>query len=146
MLTALTPRKRFNRAMRFQSVDRIPLLHMGVWRETAERWQKEGMLSETQEFAAFDGPMQSCWLYGKFQGLLPAFGEIKLACESGSLECDTHSEVYAYSYSVGLIDEKIRWVRQMLKTVNQWEQRGVDEDMLKEILTDEWHRPDKWGD
>lgn len=87
MLTALTPRKRFNRAMRFQSVDRIPLLHMGVWRETAERWQKEGMLSETQEFAAFDGPMQSCWLYGKFQGLLPAFGEIKLACESGSLEC-----------------------------------------------------------
>lgn len=67
--------------MRFQNVDRIPLLHMGVWRETAERWQKEGMLSEVQEFAGFDGPMQSCWLYGCFQGPLPAFEE-KIVAES----------------------------------------------------------------
>ena len=67
--------------MRFQGVDRIPLLHPGLWRETAERWQKEGMLTETQELAGFDGPMQSCWLYGRFQGPIPPFEE-KVLVES----------------------------------------------------------------
>ena len=62
----MTPRERFNRALRFQPVDRLPLLAMGAWLDTARRWEAEGMTSMDEELAAFDGPMQSCWLYGEF--------------------------------------------------------------------------------
>lgn len=90
MLTALTPRERFNRAMYFQRVDRLPRLACGPWSTTERRWRTEGMQDINREFAAFDGPMQSCWLYGKFQGPLPAFEEIKLA------ETDTYRDTQNY--------------------------------------------------
>ncbi|HEY3416896.1 MAG TPA: uroporphyrinogen decarboxylase family protein [Armatimonadota bacterium] len=69
----LTPRERFLRAMRFEPVDRLPLLHMGLWQETEQRWLAEGMTELTAELAGFDGPLQSCWLYGPYQGPIPAF-------------------------------------------------------------------------
>ena len=86
MITALTPRERFNRAMRFQSVDRLPLLASWPWPVTEQRWHAEGMRDIKSEFTAFDGPMQSCWLYGKFQGPIPAFEEMVLT------ETDTYRD------------------------------------------------------
>ena len=90
MSNPLTPRERFNRAMRFQSVDRLPLLSAGPWQTTEERWRAEGMQELEQEYEIFDGPMQSCWLYGRFQGPLPAFDEIVL------IETEKHQDIQNY--------------------------------------------------
>ena len=85
----LTPRERFNRAMRFQAVDRMPILACGPWPTTKEKWHSEGMRDVESEFAAFDGPMQSCWLYGKHQGPIPAFEEMPL--EETDAYCDVRN-------------------------------------------------------
>jgi len=39
----MTERERFLKYMKFQPVDRIPLMEMGVWPETLERWYREGL-------------------------------------------------------------------------------------------------------
>ena len=39
----MTQRERFLRWMRFERVDRVPLMEMGVWPETLERWHHEGL-------------------------------------------------------------------------------------------------------
>ena len=39
----MNERERFLRRMSFQSVDRIPLMEMGFWTETLERWHHEGL-------------------------------------------------------------------------------------------------------
>ncbi len=39
----MTERERFIKCMQFQSVDRIPLMEMGLWPETLERWHHEGL-------------------------------------------------------------------------------------------------------
>jgi len=40
---ALNDRERFLRYMSFEPVDRIPLMEMGFWTETLERWHHEGL-------------------------------------------------------------------------------------------------------
>ncbi|MEM3046307.1 MAG: uroporphyrinogen decarboxylase family protein [Candidatus Bathyarchaeia archaeon] len=42
----MTPRERFLRCMRFQSVDRPPNFELGYWGQTVERWLQEGMPKE----------------------------------------------------------------------------------------------------
>jgi len=71
----MTSRERFSRAMRFQNVDRLPVVHMGFWDDTLRRWEKEGMADLKLELEGFDGPMQNCWLYGQYQEPIPAFDE-----------------------------------------------------------------------
>ena len=39
----MTQRERFLRYMTFREVDRIPLMDMGVWEETLDRWHCEGL-------------------------------------------------------------------------------------------------------
>lgn len=75
----MTPRERFLAGMRFQEVDRLPTMIMGLWPETLARWKSEGMTSLAAEMARFDGPLQSCWLYGRYQGPVPPFNEDVLA-------------------------------------------------------------------
>jgi hypothetical protein len=75
----MTPRERFHAAMRFEEVDRLPTTVMGLWPETLERWRAEGMSSLAAEMVRFDAPLQSCWLYGRYQGPIPAFDEELLA-------------------------------------------------------------------
>lgn len=99
MKISIPPRERFNRAMRFQNVDRLPILTWGPWPTTEERWRPEGMRDVESEFAAFDGPMQSCWLYGKYQGPLPPFEEITLE------ETDAYRDVQNY------LGQKERWLK-----------------------------------
>ena len=99
MSNSLTSRERFNRVMRFQTVDRLPILSCAPWQTTVERWLSEGMQDLENEFAAFDGPMQSCWLYGKYQGPIPAFEEITLA-ETGD-----------YRDTQNYLGQKERWLK-----------------------------------
>ena len=39
----MTQRERFLRYMRGQTVDRVPLMEMGLWPETLDRWHHEGL-------------------------------------------------------------------------------------------------------
>ncbi len=54
----MTPRERFHAAMRFEEVDRLPTMVMGLWPETLERWRAEGMTSLAAEMVRFDAPLQ----------------------------------------------------------------------------------------
>ena len=42
-LDTLPNRERFLRVMRYQAVDRFPHYEMGIWGQTLDRWQREGM-------------------------------------------------------------------------------------------------------
>lgn len=76
----MTPRERFRAAMAFEEVDRLPMVTMGLWPETEERWRGEGATDiDAEAIRGFDGPMQSCWMYGKYQGPIPAFEEKVIA-------------------------------------------------------------------
>ena len=61
------------------------------------------------------------------------------------------SEIFTYSYSVPLLAEKIVQVRDLLNTLTQWEQTGVDAEVLERTV-EEAERlrpdrcPDRWGD
>lgn len=39
----MNARERFVRTMHFQSVDRLPLVELGLWEQTIDRWQTEGL-------------------------------------------------------------------------------------------------------
>ncbi|MBU4248044.1 MAG: hypothetical protein KKD14_06740 [Verrucomicrobia bacterium] len=58
-------------------------------------------------------------------------------------------EMYAYSYSAKLIDDKIQQVYTMLETLDQWRQTGVELDALtKSVIVVQpcgLDFPDKWG-
>ena len=65
-----------------------------------------------------------------------------------------HSELYAYSYSLPLIDAKIRQVEETLRTLARWEREGIEPAILTTILPGETKYPqakarlsaDLWGD
>ena len=51
-------RERFQRAMHFQPVDRVPMIEVGCWEQTKDRWLKEGMPADTgleESTVTFDG-------------------------------------------------------------------------------------------
>ena len=95
----MNARQRFLAAMRFEEVDRLPMLTMGLWPETVERWRAEGMVCQDTEMAAFDGPMQHCWMYGEYQGPLPPFEEKVIA------ETDRYRDV---QNSLGQVQRTLR--------------------------------------
>lgn len=99
MTATMTKRERFNHAMRFLNIDRLPLLYWDAWEDTKQRWKVEGMRNYNQELSSFDGPMQSCWLYGMFQGPIPAFEE-KIIHED-----DRYLDVQNY---VGQIERRLK--------------------------------------
>ena len=73
--------------MKFVETDRLPIVYCDAWEETKRRWEKEGMTDYDEEMNIFDGPIQSCWLYGPYQDPIPAFEERVLA------EDETHVKV-----------------------------------------------------
>lgn len=61
------------------------------------------------------------------------------------------SEIYDFSFSQRLIDEKLLQVTDMLPTLRCWARDGVDEEVLRRTVEEaEWLRPDRlpdrWGD
>jgi uroporphyrinogen decarboxylase len=61
-------RDRFVRLMRLQPVDRIPLMEMGVWGETLDRWHHEGLpkwvtcLQHLEDYLNLDRSFNLNWL------------------------------------------------------------------------------------
>lgn len=64
----MNQRERFLKYMNFEPVDRIPLMEMGVWPETFERWQHEGLpkwvteLRHLEDYLQLDRSFNSNWL------------------------------------------------------------------------------------
>ncbi len=64
----MTERERFLRCMRFEAVDRIPLMDMGVWDETLQRWHHEGLprwvtcLRHLEDYLRLDRSFNVNWL------------------------------------------------------------------------------------
>ena len=48
-------RERFNRVMRFEHVDRVPNYELGMWGQTVELWQAEGMPQDRVYLNWFEG-------------------------------------------------------------------------------------------
>jgi uroporphyrinogen decarboxylase len=67
-MSQLTQRERFLRLMRFQPVDRIPLMEMGLWDETLDRWHHEGLpkwvthLRHLEDYLGLDRSFNVNWL------------------------------------------------------------------------------------
>ena len=64
----MTQRERFLAYMSFQKVDRIPLMEMGVWDETLDRWHHEGLppwvteLRHLEDYLGLDRSFNINWL------------------------------------------------------------------------------------
>jgi hypothetical protein len=95
------------------------------------------------------------------QMLLDVEDDIKLAREMQNyIKLDStigfESEIYDYSYSPALLDEKIAHDSAVAQTVEQWEQTGVDQRVLLTTLpstthparqqTATWQQWLRWGD
>ena len=74
----MNERERFLRYMSFEKVDRIPLMEMGVWPETLERWHHEGLpkwvtcLRHLEDYLRLDRSFNVNWLEIE-QGVFPPF-------------------------------------------------------------------------
>ena len=79
----MNERERFLRYMDFQPVDRLPLMEMGVWDETLERWHHEGLptwvtcLRHLEDYLHLDRSFNMNWLPIN-QYLNPPFEEVVL--------------------------------------------------------------------
>jgi len=64
----MTERERFIKYMQFQPVDRIPLMEMGTWPETLERWHHEGLpkwvmdIRHLEDYLRLDRSFNVNWL------------------------------------------------------------------------------------
>jgi len=64
----MNERERFLKYMQFETVDRIPLMEMGVWPETLERWHHEGLpkwvasLRHLEDYLGLDRSFNVNWL------------------------------------------------------------------------------------
>lgn len=61
------------------------------------------------------------------------------------------SEIYAFSYSVSLLEEKILQVHEILPILERWQKHGIEREILERTVEEaEWLRPDRdpdrWGD
>ena len=68
MVKATGERERFLQYMKFEPVDRIPLMDMGVWDETLDRWHSEGLpkwvtsLRHLEDYVGLDRSFNVNWL------------------------------------------------------------------------------------
>ena len=82
----MNERERFLKYMHFEPVDRIPLMDMGLWPETLERWHQEGLprrvtcLQHLEDYLDLDRSFNLNWLPIN-DGIHPAY-ESKVLDES----------------------------------------------------------------
>jgi uroporphyrinogen decarboxylase len=74
----MTQRERFLACMGFRTVDRIPVMEVGIWEETFERWHHEGLpkwvtcLQHLEDYLQMDRSWNLNWL-PIHEGIFPAF-------------------------------------------------------------------------
>jgi len=96
----VTQRERFLSFMRFQPVDRVPLMEVGVWEETFERWHHEGLpkwvtcLQHLEDYLQMDRSFNLNWLPIN-DGLFPRFAR-QVREETGEDEVVTDENGVTY--------------------------------------------------
>jgi len=74
----VTQRERFLSLMRFAPVDRVPVMEVGIWEDTFERWHHEGMprwvtcLQHLEDYQGLDRSWNMNWLPID-EGIRPSF-------------------------------------------------------------------------
>lgn len=111
----MNERERFLRYMHFESVDRIPLMEMGVWPETLERWHNEGLprwvtsIRHLEDYLRLDRSFNVNWLPIN-QEVYPPFEEKVLAdSESEQVISDATGAVYRQRKTHKTIPNYIRF-------------------------------------
>jgi len=101
--------------MKFQDVDRVPLMEMGVWPETLERWHKEGLpnhvkdLRQLEAFLGLDVSFNLNWLPID-DNIHPAFQESVLEeSENTLLISDALGVVYRCTKTGRTIPQYVRF-------------------------------------
>ncbi|MHC4727514.1 MAG: uroporphyrinogen decarboxylase family protein [Planctomycetota bacterium] len=111
----MTERERFLRYMHFQPVDRIPLMEMGLWPETIERWHHEGLpkwvtsIRHLEDFLRLDRSFNVNWL--EINGeIYPPFEEKVLEeTEEEQVVSDANGIIYRQRKSYKTIPNYIRF-------------------------------------
>ena len=88
----MTDRQRKLACLRYQEIDRVPVVHFGFWRETLAKWADEGHLSrelaaawgdgneadrEISAILGFDSNWSCC--FGGVTGIFPRFDGVTVA-------------------------------------------------------------------
>jgi hypothetical protein len=74
----MTQRERFLSFMHFKPVDRVPLMEVGIWEETFDRWHAEGLprwvtcLQHLEDYLGMDRSWNLNWLPIN-DGIFPGF-------------------------------------------------------------------------
>ena len=88
----MTPGERFMKAISFESVDRIPMMDFGYWRETIDNWHQQGLPAEVDSTEAveayfgmdrgFETNLVNYWAdngpVGIMWGIWPEFTKVKV--------------------------------------------------------------------
>jgi hypothetical protein len=53
----MTHRERLKAVLHYKDYDRLPIVHFGYWRETLQKWHREGHLTEDEANRQRDGNM-----------------------------------------------------------------------------------------
>jgi len=90
----MTGREKFLNTMAYRPVDKVPNYELGVWGQTAERWEKEGLSPYTLHYDWFTGEEYFNMDYREFipvnYGMLPPFEE-KIIEKTERYEIKRHS-------------------------------------------------------
>ena len=122
----MNQRERYLRYMRFEPVDRIPLMEMGVWDDTLERWHGEGLprwvrdLRNLEDYLNLDRSWNCNWL--------PIHEQVYPPCETKVLE-ETETE-RVISDSLGVVYRQ----RKHLPTIPQYIRFPVENEADYEKL------------
>ena len=111
----MNERERFLRYMHFQSVDRIPLMEMGLWPETLERWHHEGLptwitsIRHLEDYLRLDRSFNVNWLTIN-QEIYPPFEERVLEeTEEEQVISDANGVIYRQRKTHKTIPNYIRF-------------------------------------
>ena len=100
-MEAMTERDRFLACMEYKPVDRVPNHEVGVWEQTKDRWETEGMVREDYNWDWFTGSDQFGMDAREFipvhYGMWPYF-------EEETLEETLHLYVTIYQLEITLVD------------------------------------------
>lgn len=91
----MNAQERFQRTMRYRGVDRAPMVEVGAWRETLDRWRTEGMPANAgvDQAIMFNG----CPFFGLDEqrctglnlGMIPGFESERIAEDERTATCRT---------------------------------------------------------
>lgn len=115
MSQVLSQRERFLKWMRFEPVDRPPLMEMGLWPETLDRWHGEGLpkwvteLRHLEDYLRLDRSFNVNWLPINGEVYPPFEPEVLEETEDDEIVRDVNGVVYRQRKSFRTIPQFLRF-------------------------------------